>query len=62
MARRKRSAAKPRVDSSPSVDPADERPPRRRPLSPQARKALLAAAVGLEAVWLAFLTWMAVGG
>lgn len=62
MARRKRPAAKPQVACSRSVDPADETRPRRRPLSPPTRKALLAAAIGLEAGWLMFLAWMALRG
>ncbi len=62
MSSRKRPSPRPHADTSSDAKSAGNKPARRRPLSPQTRTALVAAAVGLEAAWLVFLVWMALGG
>jgi len=62
MARRKRTPSQPRPQPSVRSERAEEPQAPRHTLSPSVRKALLAGALGLEAVWLVFLVWMALAG
>ena len=62
MSGRKRPSPKTGADVLPNVQGAGNRPAASRGFGPQTRKALLAAALGLEAIWLVFLAWMAFAG